>query len=98
MRTYCGTKIFAARSGTVAWAQWKGGFGNQVLVNHGSIGGKNVMTSYNHLTSFAVSPGQRVQAGQLVGYSGNTGLSGACHLHFEAYVNGSTIDPMTKMK
>lgn len=97
MRAYCGTPIYAGRSGTVQWSTWKSGFGNQVLINHGSISGNNVMSSYNHLTSFAVSGGTKVKAGQLIGYAGNTGLSGACHLHFEVYVNGSTIDPMTKM-
>ncbi len=98
MRAYCGTPIYAARSGTVQWAKWNSGFGNQVLVNHGTISGDNVMTSYNHLTSFATRAGSKVSAGQLLGYAGNTGLSGACHLHFEVYINGSTIDPMTKMK
>lgn len=96
MRTYCNTPIYAARSGTVQWAKYRGGFGNQVMINHGSIGGKNVMSSYNHLTSFASRSGQSVKAGQLIGYSGTTGTSTACHLHFEVYVNGSTIDPMTK--
>lgn len=97
MRAYCGTPIYAGRSGTVQWSTWKSGFGNQVLINHGSINGSNVMSSYNHLTSFAVGAGAKVKAGQLIGYAGNTGLSGACHLHFEVYVNGSTVDPMTKM-
>lgn len=98
MRAYCGTPIYAGRNGTVAWTQWRSGFGNQVMINHGSINGKNVMTSYNHLTSFVTSSGANVRAGQLIGYAGNTGLSGACHLHFEVYVNGSTINPMTVMK
>jgi murein DD-endopeptidase MepM/ murein hydrolase activator NlpD len=53
------------------------------------------MSSYNHLTSFKTQAGAKVKAGDVVGLSGNTGLSGACHLHFEVYVNGSTIDPMT---
>jgi murein DD-endopeptidase MepM/ murein hydrolase activator NlpD len=53
------------------------------------------MTSANHLSSFAVSSGQRVSRGQLIGYSGTTGTSTACHLHFEVYINGSTVDPMT---
>ena len=98
MRAYCGTEIRAGRAGTVVWAQWKTGFGNQVMLNHGTIGGANVMSSYNHLTRSIVHPGQQVSEGQLLGYAGNTGLSGACHLHFEVYVNGSTVNPMTKMK
>ncbi|WP_062208723.1 M23 family metallopeptidase [Demequina oxidasica] len=94
-RAYCGTPIYAAASGTVAWATYRAGFGNQVLVDHGIINGNAVMSSYNHFSQFAVSAGQHVAKGQLVGYSGNTGSSTACHLHFEVYVNGATVNPMS---
>lgn len=93
LRTYCGTPIYAAREGTVQWAQWRNGFGNQVMVDHGLYNGSSLMTSYNHMTSFVVGGGQRVSQGQLLGYSGNTGTSAACHLHLEVYVNGATQDP-----
>lgn len=96
-RAYCGTAIYAGASGTVQWAKSRPGFGNQVLINHGTVNGANLMSSYNHLTSFAVSGGQSVSKGDLVGYSGNTGTGTACHLHFEVYVNGSTVDPMTML-
>jgi murein DD-endopeptidase MepM/ murein hydrolase activator NlpD len=95
-RAYCGTPILAPADGTVLYARYLEGLGNQVLINHGySSGGSSVMTSANHLTSFAVSSGQQVSRGQVIGYSGTTGTSTACHLHFEVYVNGSTVDPMT---
>jgi len=94
-RAYCGTAIYAAAAGKVQWAKYYGGFGNEVLLDHGVVNGNSVMSSYNHLTSFAVSSGQQVSKGQLVGYSGSTGSSTACHLHFEVYVNGSTVDPMS---
>jgi murein DD-endopeptidase MepM/ murein hydrolase activator NlpD len=95
-RAYCGTPILAAADGTVQYARYLDGLGNQVLINHGySSGGSSVMTSANHLTSFAVSAGQQVSRGQVIGYSGTTGTSTACHLHFEVYVNGSTVDPMS---
>lgn len=94
-RAYCGTPILAPADGTVLYARFLEGLGNQVLINHGySSGGSSVMTSANHLTSFAVSSGQQVSRGQVIGYSGTTGTSTACHLHFEVYVNGSTVDPM----
>ena len=96
-RAYCGTAIYAAAAGRVQWARAVPGFGNQVLVNHGTVNGANLMTSYNHFSRFAVSTGQEVTKGQLVGYSGNTGTSTACHLHFEVYVNGSTVNPMTML-
>jgi murein DD-endopeptidase MepM/ murein hydrolase activator NlpD len=63
------------------------------MVNHGYWNGNSLMSSYNHMSSFAVSAGQNVSQGQLLGYSGNTGTSAACHLHFEVYVNGATVDP-----
>ncbi|RYV49600.1 M23 family metallopeptidase [Pengzhenrongella frigida] len=93
LRTYCGTPLYAPRDGTVQWAMSRFGFGNQVMIDYGFINGNSVMSSSNHMTSFAVRSGQHVDQGQLIGYSGNTGTSAACHLHFEVYVNGSTQDP-----
>lgn len=96
LRAYCGTPILAPADGTVLYARYLDGLGNQVLINHGySSGGSSVMTSSNHLSSFAVSSGQHVSRGQVIGYSGTTGTSTACHLHFEVYINGSTVDPMS---
>src|SRR5665647_3189930 len=94
-RAYCGTAIMAAASGTVQWAKAVPGYGNQVMLNHGVVKGNVLWTSYNHLSRFSVSSGQFVHKGDIVGYSGSTGSSTACHLHFEVYVNGSTVDPMT---
>lgn len=94
-RAYCGTPIYAAADGEVLWAKTVGGFGQQVMLNHGRYNGDSVASSYNHLSRFAVSTGQYVLKGDLVGYSGTTGTSTACHLHFEVYVNGSTVDPMS---
>jgi len=94
-RAYCGTAIYAAAGGKVEWARYTSGLGNQVMLSNGVVGGKVLMTSYNHLTSFAVSTGQSVERGQLLGYSGTTGTSTACHLHFEVYEDGKTVDPMS---
>ncbi|WNB86429.1 peptidoglycan DD-metalloendopeptidase family protein [Cellulomonas sp. ATA003] len=93
LRTGCNTPLYAPRDGTVRWSQWRGGFGNQVMIDHGYVDGNSLMSSSNHLTRAVVSGGQRVTRGQLIGYAGNTGLSGACHLHFEVYINGATTDP-----
>ena len=93
LRTYCGTPIYAAASGTVEWAMQRYGFGNQVLINHGYWNGSSLMSSYNHLTSFSTRGGAKVNQGDLIGYSGNTGTSAACHLHLEVYVGGGTVDP-----
>jgi murein DD-endopeptidase MepM/ murein hydrolase activator NlpD len=93
LRTYCNTPVYAGRAGTVQWAQSRYGFGNQVMIDHGFVNGNSLMSSYNHLTRFVVGAGQKVNQGTLIGYSGNTGTSAACHLHFEVYVNGVTVNP-----
>ena len=85
----------AAADGKVEWAKYRSGLGNQVMLYNGIVSGKVLYTSYNHLERFNVSAGQTVKRGQVVGYEGTTGTSTACHLHFEVYVNGSTVDPMT---
>ncbi len=93
LRAYCGVEVYAGASGHVEWAKMRSGYGNQVMINNGYWKGQSLMSSYNHLSGFAVSAGQDVREGQLIGYAGNTGTSAACHLHFEAYVNGQTVDP-----
>ncbi|WP_448059756.1 peptidoglycan DD-metalloendopeptidase family protein [Cellulomonas hominis] len=93
LRTYCNTPLYAPRDGTVQWSEWRNGFGNQVMLNYGTVDGQSLLSSSNHLTRSVVSRGQQVSRGQLIGYSGNTGLSGACHLHFEVYLGGKTVDP-----
>jgi murein DD-endopeptidase MepM/ murein hydrolase activator NlpD len=92
-RAHCGTPILAAADGTVISAGWAGGYGNRIVVDNGVLRGQSVATSYNHLSRYAVRGGH-VRRGQVLGYSGTTGSSTACHLHFEVYVNGSTTDPM----
>ncbi|TBT84972.1 hypothetical protein ET989_07270 [Propioniciclava sinopodophylli] len=90
----CGVPLYAAQSGTVVKAGWQGGFGNYVVIDHGVIGGKSLMTGYAHQSRMAVSTGQRVDMGQLIGYVGTTGLSTGCHLHLQVYENGTPVDPM----
>lgn len=84
-----GAQILATASGTVRSAGWVGGYGNYTVIDHGG----GVMSAYGHQSSFAVSAGQYVEAGQVIGYVGSTGNSTGPHLHFEIYVNGSTVDP-----
>ncbi|MGH3318497.1 MAG: M23 family metallopeptidase, partial [Nocardioidaceae bacterium] len=91
----CGTPVRAADSGTVLSTYYSSGYGNQVLIDHGIESGVSLSTSYNHLTSFAVSPGEHVEQGEVIAYSGTTGYSTGCHLHFMVYENGATVDPMS---
>jgi murein DD-endopeptidase MepM/ murein hydrolase activator NlpD len=91
----CGTPVRAADSGQVLSTYYSSGYGNQVLIDHGIERGVSLSTSYNHLTSFAVSPGEQVAQGEVIAYSGTTGYSTGCHLHFMVYENGGTVDPMS---
>lgn len=84
-----GTPLRAVTGGTVTMAGWFGGYGITVRVDHGG----GVVTQYSHMSSVEVSVGQRVSANQLVGYSGNTGVSTGPHLHFMVIQGGTPVDP-----
>lgn len=98
LRSACGNSQVSSAAGTVSAvkpAYGNGTHGNQVIVNHGIINGSSYVTVYNHLSRFAVSTGDSVSQGQVIGYTGATGNVTGCHVHFEVWKNGSTIDPMT---
>lgn len=84
-----GTPIYACWGGRVLIAGWQGGYGNAVVIDHG--GGR--ATLYAHQSSLAVSVGQIVSAGALIGYVGSTGNSTGPHLHFEVRIDGETMNP-----
>ena len=86
-----GSAIYAVSDGTVAFAGWHGGHGNFVKLEHGGGFG----TGYGHMSRIAVTPGSHVQAGQIIGYVGSTGLSTGPHLHYELYRGGVPVNPMT---
>jgi len=92
----CGTPVYAAAAGTVFSAGWgNDGGGNRVKISHGVIGGHSLTTIYYHNTSVVVSEGQQVSRGQLIAYSGTTGNSTGCHVHFETWLDSAAVDPMT---
>lgn len=84
-----GTPIVAAASGTVVKSYFSTSYGNYTVINHGG----GLMTAYAHQTSRYVSVGDTVSAGETIGTVGTTGNSTGNHLHFEVYVNGSTVNP-----
>ena len=88
-----GTPIRAAADGTVSLQQSEaesGGYGNYTCIDHGG----GLSTCYAHQSSFAVSLGQAVSQGAIIGYTGCTGYCFGPHLHFEVRINGSVTDPM----
>ena len=88
----CGTPIRAAASGTIISRGWGGGYGNRIMIDHGIIRGVDLVTTYNHMSRFAVGGGH-VTRGEVIGYVGTTGESTGCHLHFETYEDGVPKDP-----
>jgi len=86
-----GEPILAADSGTVTVANYGygGGYGNYVVLSHGN--GRS--TTYAHMSSIAVTYGQSVTQGDVIGYVGSTGLSTGPHLHWETRENGQLVDP-----
>jgi murein DD-endopeptidase MepM/ murein hydrolase activator NlpD len=85
-----GTPIHAAASGRVIYAGWMSGYGNLVAIDHGN----GLSTAYGHQSRIAVSNGQTVSQGQVIGYVGCTGHCFGPHLHFEVRINGTPVDPM----
>jgi murein DD-endopeptidase MepM/ murein hydrolase activator NlpD len=85
-----GTPIAAAAAGTLIYAGWLGGYGNLTVIDHGG----GLATAYGHQSRIAVSVGQQVARGEIIGYVGSTGHSTGPHLHFEVRVNGQAVDPL----
>jgi len=85
-----GTPIRAADSGTVRVASMNGGYGNYTCIAHSA----SLSTCYAHQSRYAVSVGQNVSKGQVIGYVGCTGLCFGDHLHFEVRINGQVTSPM----
>jgi murein DD-endopeptidase MepM/ murein hydrolase activator NlpD len=83
-----GSPIVAVAGGVVSFAGRHGGHGNYVRLDHGGFG-----TGYGHMSRIAVAPGSKVQAGQVIGYVGSTGMSTGPHLHYEVYQSGRTVNP-----
>ncbi len=85
-----GTPVHAADDGVVVDADWLGGYGNCVIIDHGN----GMQTVYAHNSALVVSAGQSVSKGELIAYAGSTGYSTGPHCHFEVRINGEPVDPM----
>lgn len=91
----CGSPIRAAASGTVVAITFTSAWGNRLVIDHGSGAGGHLVTAYNHAQGYAVAVGDHVSAGRVIGAVGSTGLATGCHLHFQTWVDGRLVDPMT---
>ena len=84
-----GAPVPATGAGRVVTAEYAGGYGNMVEIDHGS----GVATRYAQLSSMAVSVGQTVATGAIIGRAGSTGRSTGARLHYETRIDGEAVDP-----
>jgi murein DD-endopeptidase MepM/ murein hydrolase activator NlpD len=89
-----GTPIKAALAGRVQSAGWDSTYGNFVVITHAA----GYKTLYGHMDSIAARSGAYVNAGAVIGYVGNTGVSTGPHLHFTVYKNGSSVNPRALLR
>jgi murein DD-endopeptidase MepM/ murein hydrolase activator NlpD len=88
-----GTPIQASADGEVIFAGWYGGYGNAIIIDHGS----DYSTLYAHCSAMYVSANQPVRRGQVIGAVGATGWATGPHLHFEIRYRGVPLDPLSKL-
>ena len=84
-----GTQVHAAADGIVSHAEFMGGYGRLVVIEHGN----GMRTYYAHLSRFDVVPGQEIRRGEVLGLSGASGKVTSPHLHFEVRLGGSPVNP-----
>ena len=91
---HVGTPVYAAAAGTVEFAGWSTGYGNNIVINHG--GGKK--TRYAHASKLLVGVGDHVDRGDTIMLMGSTGWSTGPHVHFEVIINGTKYNPLNYIK
>ena len=84
-----GQPVVAPADGVVIFADFMGGYGRAVMIDHGH----GITTRYGHLGSFAVMSGQHVHRGDTIGYVGESGRSTGPHLHYEVRINDTPVNP-----
>ena len=84
-----GQQIIAPADGVVTFADFLGGYGKALMLDHGH----GISTRYGHLSGYAVAPGQHVHRGDVIGYVGASGRSTGPHLHYEVRVHNVPVNP-----
>lgn len=84
-----GQPVVAPADGTVTFADFMGGYGRAIVLEHGH----GINTRYGHLSGFAVAPGQHVHRGEVIGFVGLSGRSTGPHLHYEVRINDTPVNP-----
>lgn len=89
----CGSPIRVPLDGTVTEVTRHPAYGWRARVDHGTVDGRRLVTSFNHAQAYSVRAGQQVGRGQAIGTVGSTGWSTGCHLHLMAWQDGELVDP-----
>jgi murein DD-endopeptidase MepM/ murein hydrolase activator NlpD len=84
-----GASIVAPADGTVTFSDLLGGYGRAIMIDHGN----GISTRFGHLSGFAVTAGQSVHRGDVIGYVGSSGRSTGPHLHYEVRINDTPVNP-----
>ncbi len=85
-----GAPVYATAEGVVIYSGWYSDYGKAVIIKHPS----GYKTLYGHLSRIKVKYGEKVKAGQIIGYVGSTGRSTGPHLHYEVRLGSKYLDPM----
>lgn len=89
-----GASVLAVADGVITWSGWRGGYGNVIEIDHGN----GYMTRYAHNSKLTRDVGERVHAGGEVAKVGSTGRSTGPHVHFEVWLDGKPVNPMTYVR
>lgn len=89
-----GSPVYASAAGTVEFADWNGGYGRYVRIDHGN----GYKTAYGHMSGLATTSGHKVAKGEIIGFVGSSGYSTGPHVHFEVISEGQAIDPFYVLK
>lgn len=84
-----GEPVHATADGVVADTGWETGYGRVIILNHAN----GISTLYAHLSGYAVTPGQQVRCGQVIGYVGLSGRTTGAHLHYEVRIHNTPVNP-----
>jgi murein DD-endopeptidase MepM/ murein hydrolase activator NlpD len=84
-----GRQVIAPADGTIMFCDFLGGYGKAIMMDHGH----GISTRYGHLSGYAVTPGQHVHRGDVIGYVGASGRSTGPHLHYEVRINDTPVNP-----
>ncbi len=91
-RSEIGSAVYATGNGTISSRRYAGTYGRMIIIDHGY----GFESRYAHLSSYAegIQEGQRIERGDLIGYTGNSGMVSGPHLHYEVLRNGKHVDPL----